>query len=52
VFDLLERSDRAKLYLLTWETLPLAIVADSVGPHGPSLAVDSRVISHFRFAKG
>jgi hypothetical protein len=52
VFDLLERSDRAKLYLLTWETLPLAIVADSVGPHGPSLAVDSRVIIHFRFAKG
>ena len=52
VFNLLERSDRAKLYLLTFETLPFAIVADSVGPHGPSLAVDSRVISRFRFAKG
>lgn len=50
-FSLRARSDRAKLYLLTFETLPLAIIADSVGEHGPSLAADSRVISHFHFAK-
>ena len=47
----LRASERAKLYLLTFETLPLAIIADSLGQHGPSLAADSRVISHFRFAK-
>lgn len=47
----LRANERAKLYLLTFETLPLAIFADSLGRHGPSLAVDSRVISHFRFAK-
>lgn len=50
-FSLRARSDRAKLYLLTFETLPLAIIADSVGQHGPSLAADSRVISHFHFGK-
>lgn len=44
------RSDKAKVYVLTFETLPLAIIADSTGPHGPSLAADSKVISHFRFA--
>ena len=47
----LRANERAKLYLLTFETLPLAVIADSLGQHGPSLAVDSRVISHFRFAK-
>jgi hypothetical protein len=47
----LRANERAKLYLLTFETLPLAIIADSLGQHGPSLAVDSRVISHFHFAK-
>ena len=47
----LRANERAKLYLLTFETLPLAILADSLGQHGPSLAVDSRVISHFHFAK-
>jgi hypothetical protein len=50
-FSLGAQSDRAKLYLLTFETLPLAIIADSVGQHGPSLAADSKVISHFHFAK-
>ena len=50
-FSLGAPSDRAKLYLLTFETLPFAIIADSVGPHGPSLAADSKVISHFHFAK-
>ena len=50
-FSLGAQSDRAKLYLLTFETLPLAIIADSVGKHGPSLATDSKVISHFHFAK-
>jgi len=47
----LRANERAKLYLLTFETLPLAVIADSLGQHGPSLAVDSRVISHFHFAK-
>jgi hypothetical protein len=50
-FSLRARSDRAKLYLLSFETLPLAIIADSVGQNGPSLAADSRVISRFHFAK-
>lgn len=49
-FSLRATSDKAKLYLLTFETLPLAIIADSVGQHGPSLAADSKVISHFHFA--
>jgi hypothetical protein len=49
-FSLGGRSDHARLYLLNFETLPLAIIADSVGPHGPSLAADSKVISHFHFA--
>jgi hypothetical protein len=44
------RSDHAKLYLLNFETLPLAIIADSTGKDGPSLAADSKVISHFHFA--
>jgi len=47
----LRANERAKLYLLTFETLPLAIIADSLGQRGPSVAVDSRVISHFHFAK-
>jgi hypothetical protein len=47
----LRANERAKLYLLTYQTLPLAIIADTLGQHGPSLAVESRVISHFRFAK-
>ena len=50
-FSLLARSDRAKVYLLTFETLPLAIIADSAGRDGPSLAGDSKVINHFHFAK-
>jgi len=50
-FSLRARSDTAKLYLLNFETLPLAIIADSVGQHGPSLAADNRVISRFHFAK-
>jgi hypothetical protein len=49
-FDLGGPSDHVELYLLNFETLPLAIIADSVGPHGPSLAADSEVISHFHFA--
>jgi hypothetical protein len=49
-FSLRARSDKAKLYLLNFETLPLAIIADSVGQHGPSLATDSKVINHFHFA--
>ena len=49
-FSLRAQSDKAKLYLLSFETLPLAIIADSVGKHGPSLAADSKVISHFHFA--
>ena len=49
-FSLRARSDNAKLYLLNFETLPLAIIADSVGTHGPSLSTDSKVISQFRFA--
>jgi len=47
----LRGNERAKLYLLTFETLPLAIIADSLGQHGPSLAADSRVINHFHFAR-
>jgi hypothetical protein len=47
----LRANERAKLYLLTFETLPLAVIADSLGQHGPSLAVDSKVINHFQFAK-
>lgn len=48
-FSLGGPSDKAKLHLLNFETLPLAIIADSVDKHGPSLAADSKVISRFHF---
>jgi hypothetical protein len=51
VFMVAGSSDHALIYLLTSEGgLPLAIVADSNGPHGPSLAADAKVIKHFHFS--
>jgi hypothetical protein len=50
-FNLGNHSDRAKLYLLTFETLPLGVIADSGDRHAPSLAEDSHVIKSFHFAK-
>jgi hypothetical protein len=45
-------SDHALIYLLTSQGgLPLGIVADSSGAHGPSLAADAKVIKHFHFSK-
>jgi hypothetical protein len=52
VFMLGGSSDHALVYLLTSQGgLPLGIVADSAGAHGPSLAADAKVIQHFNFSK-
>jgi hypothetical protein len=51
-FNLGNLLDHAKLYLLTRaRNVPLGIIADSSGRHGPSLLSDSHVIKHFRFAR-
>jgi hypothetical protein len=44
-------SEQVKLYLLTVKGVPLAILADTSGRHGPSLTTDTNIISHFHFAK-
>jgi hypothetical protein len=43
------RTDHALVYLLNFEGFPLAIIADSNGKHGPSLAADAKVIRSFHF---